>query len=313
MSSVVSAAPIRREWAEHAQRELARTGHRAGGARAEVLALLSRQDCCLSAQDIHDHLRADGRTVGLASVYRALDALANSEADALFGKRSEVKDSHDRYANLEVAYLLQRMEAYRGLAVLTTNLAVQRRPGVPAAAAVRGAVPVPRPRTCAPRSGGGCSLPRRRRRDSTPRRWPGCRSPAGRSTPSLSRRRSPPPRRAPPVRPEHVLHAAQVEYAKAERTLTAAETAAAGRWRDDRASRSTSARSCCAASRGVRRRRRPRPARGARLATRRAWPAVATGSPGPGVADRAALADLVARQVWDEVRRATDGLRGGRS
>jgi len=44
------------------------------------------------------------------------------EADALFGKRAEVKDSHDRYANIEVGYLLQRMEAYQGLAVLTTNL-----------------------------------------------------------------------------------------------------------------------------------------------------------------------------------------------
>ena len=44
------------------------------------------------------------------------------EADALFGKRSEVKDSHDRYANIEVGYLLQRMESYRGLAILTTNL-----------------------------------------------------------------------------------------------------------------------------------------------------------------------------------------------
>ena len=44
------------------------------------------------------------------------------EADALFGKRSDVKDSHDRYANIEVAYLLQRMESYRGLAILTTNL-----------------------------------------------------------------------------------------------------------------------------------------------------------------------------------------------
>jgi ATPase family associated with various cellular activities (AAA) len=43
------------------------------------------------------------------------------EADALFGKRSEVRDSHDRYANMEVSYLLQRMEAYRGLAILTTN------------------------------------------------------------------------------------------------------------------------------------------------------------------------------------------------
>ena len=44
------------------------------------------------------------------------------EADALLGKRSEVKDAHDRYANIEVAYLLQRMEAYEGLAILTTNL-----------------------------------------------------------------------------------------------------------------------------------------------------------------------------------------------
>jgi len=44
------------------------------------------------------------------------------EADAIFGKRSEVKDSHDRYANIEVSYLLQRMEAYRGLAILTTNM-----------------------------------------------------------------------------------------------------------------------------------------------------------------------------------------------
>ncbi len=43
------------------------------------------------------------------------------EADAIFGKRSEVKDSHDRYANIEVSYLLQRMEDYRGLAILTTN------------------------------------------------------------------------------------------------------------------------------------------------------------------------------------------------
>jgi SpoVK/Ycf46/Vps4 family AAA+-type ATPase len=44
------------------------------------------------------------------------------EADALFGKRSEVHDSHDRYANIEVSYLLQRMENYRGLAILSTNM-----------------------------------------------------------------------------------------------------------------------------------------------------------------------------------------------
>ena len=59
------------------------------------------------------------------------------EADALFGKRSEVKDSHDRYANIEVSYLLQRMEAYRGLAILTTNMKQALDTGVPAPAALR--------------------------------------------------------------------------------------------------------------------------------------------------------------------------------
>ena len=49
-------------------------------------------------------------------------AILIDEADALLGKRSEVKDAHDRYANIEVAYLLQRMEAYEGLAILTTNM-----------------------------------------------------------------------------------------------------------------------------------------------------------------------------------------------
>ena len=44
------------------------------------------------------------------------------EADALFGKRSEVKDAHDRYANIETAYLLQKMEEYAGVVVLATNL-----------------------------------------------------------------------------------------------------------------------------------------------------------------------------------------------
>jgi len=44
------------------------------------------------------------------------------EADALFGKRSEVRDSHDRYANIEINYLLQRMEAFTGLAILATNM-----------------------------------------------------------------------------------------------------------------------------------------------------------------------------------------------
>lgn len=63
-------------WVEHARHELVRTGYRAGGARQEVMALLARQHCCLSANQIHDKLKADDRGVGLASVYRALDVLA---------------------------------------------------------------------------------------------------------------------------------------------------------------------------------------------------------------------------------------------
>jgi Fur family ferric uptake transcriptional regulator len=66
------------DWGAHARRELARTGHRAGGAREQVLSLLERQPCCLSAQEIHDRLRAtDDRTPGLASVYRALEVLTS--------------------------------------------------------------------------------------------------------------------------------------------------------------------------------------------------------------------------------------------
>ena len=53
---------------------------------------------------------------------RAGAVLLFDEADALFGKRSEVRDAHDRYANIEVAYLLQRLEAFTGLGILTTNL-----------------------------------------------------------------------------------------------------------------------------------------------------------------------------------------------
>jgi hypothetical protein len=62
----------------------------------------------------------------LARVFDAAEAsgaiVLFDEADALFGKRSEVRDSHDRYANIEVSYLLQRIESHRGLCILTTNL-----------------------------------------------------------------------------------------------------------------------------------------------------------------------------------------------
>lgn len=95
----------------------------------------------MAAEVLADELRLDLYRIDLSAVVskyigeteknlrRVFDAaeeggaiLLFDEADALFGKRSEVKDSHDRYANIEVSYLLQRMEAYRGLAILTTNL-----------------------------------------------------------------------------------------------------------------------------------------------------------------------------------------------
>jgi ATP-dependent 26S proteasome regulatory subunit len=95
----------------------------------------------MAAEVLANELRLDLYRIDLSSVVskyigeteknlrRVFDAaesggaiLLFDEADALFGKRSEVKDSHDRYANIEIGYLLQRMEAYRGLAVLTTNM-----------------------------------------------------------------------------------------------------------------------------------------------------------------------------------------------
>ena len=65
------------EWLDHARSQLRANGQRGGGAREEVMALLARQDCCLTAQQIHDRLRDEDRRVGLASVYRALELLTS--------------------------------------------------------------------------------------------------------------------------------------------------------------------------------------------------------------------------------------------
>jgi hypothetical protein len=99
----------------------------------------------MAAEVIAAHLRLDLYRIDLSAVVskyigeteknlrRLFDAAENGgailffdEADALFGKRSEVKDSHDRYANIEINYLLQRMESYRGLAILATNMKSDR-------------------------------------------------------------------------------------------------------------------------------------------------------------------------------------------
>lgn len=95
----------------------------------------------MAAEVLANHLKLDLYRIDLSAVVskyigeteknlrRLFDAADSSgsilffdEADSLFGKRSEVKDAHDRYANIEVNYLLQRMEAYRGLAILATNM-----------------------------------------------------------------------------------------------------------------------------------------------------------------------------------------------
>jgi SpoVK/Ycf46/Vps4 family AAA+-type ATPase len=95
----------------------------------------------MAAEVIANNLRLDLHRIDLSTVVdkyigeteknlrRLFDAAESGgailffdEADALFGKRSEVKDSHDRYANIEVNYLLQRMESFTGLAVLATNM-----------------------------------------------------------------------------------------------------------------------------------------------------------------------------------------------
>jgi Fur family transcriptional regulator, ferric uptake regulator len=62
-------------WAEATLGSLRSKGHRDGGARRAVIELLGRQECCLTAQEIFDRLRDDGRRVGIASVYRALEQL----------------------------------------------------------------------------------------------------------------------------------------------------------------------------------------------------------------------------------------------
>ena len=63
-------------WEEHAREALRRAGARTGGARDAVVAYLAAQDCCLSAQELFDGLRTENRTVGIASVYRVLEQLA---------------------------------------------------------------------------------------------------------------------------------------------------------------------------------------------------------------------------------------------
>jgi Fur family transcriptional regulator, ferric uptake regulator len=80
-------------WTRHALEALDEAGYRTGGARRSVVELLGRQNCCLSAQDIFDRLRAARRPVGIASVYRALETLT----ELRLVKRVEAGDGIARY------------------------------------------------------------------------------------------------------------------------------------------------------------------------------------------------------------------------
>jgi len=72
----VSSSPTASAWTERTIASLRARGHRSGGARQSVVELLGGQDCCLTAQEIFDQLRAHGRRVGIASVYRVLEQLS---------------------------------------------------------------------------------------------------------------------------------------------------------------------------------------------------------------------------------------------
>ncbi len=131
--------------ARHRDRVLAEWRMRRGGGRGRGVTALFAGDSgtgkTLSAEVIAADLGLDLYTVNLATVVdkyigeteKNLErifaeaggvnaVLFFDEADAIFGKRSDVKDAHDRYANIESAYLLQRLETFDGLAVLATNL-----------------------------------------------------------------------------------------------------------------------------------------------------------------------------------------------
>jgi predicted nucleic acid-binding protein len=131
--------------ARHRDQVLGQWGMRPGGGRGRgVIALFAGESGTgktMSAEVVAADLGMDLYVVDLSTVVdkyvgeteknlerifteaSAVNAvLLFDEADAIFGKRSEVKDAHDRHANIESAYLLQRMESFDGIAVLTTNL-----------------------------------------------------------------------------------------------------------------------------------------------------------------------------------------------
>ncbi len=85
-------------WTDHVLARMRAETGRSGGARRVVVELLGRQDCCLSAQEIHDAVRSEGSRVGVASVYRALESL-----DALgLTQRVDLGDGVSRFERVDL-------------------------------------------------------------------------------------------------------------------------------------------------------------------------------------------------------------------
>ncbi len=84
-------------WSEHAQRVLAGAGHQRGGARARIIDLLARERCALTAIEIDDALRADGKPIGRASIYRVLDLLVEHR----LVERLAIDHGHARFERIE--------------------------------------------------------------------------------------------------------------------------------------------------------------------------------------------------------------------
>jgi Fur family ferric uptake transcriptional regulator len=124
-------------WLEQAHRSLAGSGSRAGGARDEVMELLAREECLLSAQEIHDLLRDRGRRVGMASVYRTLDLLSSHRlirrVEVAGVASFEVMHSSGAHHHHLVCERCGQMVAFEDPALERAVEGVQERLGVPGA------------------------------------------------------------------------------------------------------------------------------------------------------------------------------------
>ena len=131
-----------RNWDERTHEALRDAGHRVGGARQLVVSVLARRDCCLTVPEIVEEVRAEGRAVGIASVYRVLDLLTEKrlveKVDLGDGRaryeRSEPADEHhhhvvcnecgrvEPFADEDLEAALRRVERATGFAVASHDV-----------------------------------------------------------------------------------------------------------------------------------------------------------------------------------------------